>query len=349
MTVFNGMPYLPLAIESILNQTFEKYEFLIVNDCSTDVTREVILSYHDPRIRLIDNSTNIGQTRSLNVGLEQTRTEFVARMDADDISHPSRLEVQTGFLRAHSKVAAVGMDMNLIDASGRVIGKLHRPQHDLPIRWMQFFENPIPGGVAMFRKSVIWDELGGYNPSIKYSQDWELLSRIPKRYELASIPQIHYDFRTHSGATSHGMSSEITREIQKIYRANLRLLLEIDDDDAVWMASMNLLSEAVSHEHPEFLAVLLESVRAIYKRFCALNPEANHDPAVLDILSRLYFRVVERSRFRSLPKAYQALQLAWRITPKPRYLARLLRLAAGLTGGRTIRDWFRKTRLQFSR
>src|SRR5215467_8249434 len=98
LTVYNGERYLHEAIDSILGQTFQDFEFLIINDGSTDGTRELILSYHDRRIRLIDNEYNIGQTRSLNRGLVLAMGQFLARQDADDISEPDRLASQVAFL-----------------------------------------------------------------------------------------------------------------------------------------------------------------------------------------------------------------------------------------------------------
>src|SRR3990170_6306785 len=97
MSVYNGERFLREAIESILNQTYRDFEFLIINDGSTDSSREIILSYNDPRIRLIDNELNIGLTRSLNKGLRLARGKYIARQDADDISFRKRLEKQVAF------------------------------------------------------------------------------------------------------------------------------------------------------------------------------------------------------------------------------------------------------------
>src|SRR4051794_29608800 len=108
LAVYNGERYLREAIDSILGQTFQDFEFLIINDGSTDSTREIILSYHDPRIRLVDNEDNIGQTRSLNRGLALAAGQFVARQDADDISEPERLASQVAFLEIHPEVVLLG-------------------------------------------------------------------------------------------------------------------------------------------------------------------------------------------------------------------------------------------------
>lgn len=348
MTVFNGMPYLPLAIESILNQTFRDFDFLIINDCSTDETRSVILGYDDPRIRLIDNEANVGQTRSLNIGLERSRTEFVARMDADDVSHPTRLQKQVGFLEAHPEVAVVGISLNQIDANGRVIGKVVRPERNLQIRWLQLFECPIPGGSAAFRKSVVWDELGGFDASIRFSQDWELLSRISKRHELANLPQVLYDVRSHAASANTAMLGEVFLDIQKISRDNIRLTLEIEDESPEWLSKIDMLPEGIVMRKVKHPPLMLELVEVFFRRFCELYPAAKDDPVVLDSLSAQYFRVVEWSRLRSPSTSIQALRLARKITPWNAHCSRLLRVAAGLAGGREIRNWFRRARVNLS-
>ena len=98
MPVYNAELFLSEAIESILRQTWSDFEYLIINDGSTDNSRKIISSFRDPRIRLVDNPSNLGLTKSLNKGLELAEGEYIARQDADDISHPKRLERQVQFL-----------------------------------------------------------------------------------------------------------------------------------------------------------------------------------------------------------------------------------------------------------
>ena len=99
MSVFNAEDFIQEAVDSVLQQTFSDFEFIIVDDASTDGSLQRLCSYHDPRIRILRNETNMGLTRSLNKGMEFVRGEYVARMDADDVSLPSRLQEQTVFLK----------------------------------------------------------------------------------------------------------------------------------------------------------------------------------------------------------------------------------------------------------
>ena len=108
MPVYNGATYLNEAIDSILNQTFNNFEFIIIDDASTDDYVKIIKSYDDPRIKLIVNKKNIGQSATLNKGLELARGKYIARMDQDDISMPERLKKQMGFMDEYPKFAVPG-------------------------------------------------------------------------------------------------------------------------------------------------------------------------------------------------------------------------------------------------
>src|SRR4030067_2908226 len=106
MPVHNGETFLREAIDSVLNQTFTDYEFIIIDDASKDTTADIIKSYTDPRINYIKNDNNFGVTRSLNIGLKLARGKYIARMDHDDVSLPERLETQAAFLNQHPEIVA---------------------------------------------------------------------------------------------------------------------------------------------------------------------------------------------------------------------------------------------------
>ena len=119
MSVYNGERFLREAVECILNQTFRDFEFLIINDGSTDGTRDIILSYKDSRIRLVNNKDNVGLTKSLNKGLAMSSGELVARQDSDDISSLHRLAQQVNFLDSHPEVVAIGSQIKAIGIHGQ--------------------------------------------------------------------------------------------------------------------------------------------------------------------------------------------------------------------------------------
>lgn len=193
MSVYNGEKYLREAIESILNQTFTDFEFLIVNDGSTDGSSEIIQSYQDERARLINNEQNIGLTKSLNKAIRQARGEYIARQDADDISLPNRFEEQIKYFDRHPEVALLGTSVYKIDKQGKVVGRIivpAKPSGNL-LKGNQFSH-----GSTMFKREVV-DRLGGYNELFRYCQDYELWGRIAKHYTVRNLPQALYKLRFH--------------------------------------------------------------------------------------------------------------------------------------------------------
>src|SRR3989338_1379355 len=120
ITVFNGEKYLNECIDSVLNQSFEDFEFLIIDDKSTDGSLKIIKSYADKKIRIIENHKNFGQVKSLNIGLDSARGEYVARLDQDDVMIKDRLAKQLDFLRKNPDVSAVGTWARVIDEQGSV-------------------------------------------------------------------------------------------------------------------------------------------------------------------------------------------------------------------------------------
>jgi glycosyltransferase involved in cell wall biosynthesis len=199
MGVYNGEKYLREAIESILKQTFTDFEFLIIDDGSTDKSHEIILSYNDPRIRLIANEQNIGLTKSLNRGLSQAKSEYVARMDADDISHSERLAQQTEYMKFHPDVVVLGTNSCAINDDGKPIWRtflLADPSFDDFLK-----ENRCVHGTILFRKEII-NNIGGYNELFLQGQDYALWLEISKKYRIHNLPQILYYLRIHNSSLS---------------------------------------------------------------------------------------------------------------------------------------------------
>ena len=128
MAVYNGEDYIELAIDSVLSQSFTNYEFIIVDDCSTDTTPDIILSIQDRRIQYIRNRKNLGQTPSLNIGLQSAQGEYIARIDADDIYLPGKLQKQFNFMENNNNVAVCGTNGLKIDDNGEIIGTHSVPQ-----------------------------------------------------------------------------------------------------------------------------------------------------------------------------------------------------------------------------
>ena len=140
MSVYNGKKYLHESVGSILNQTFKDFEFVIINDGSTDGTEKILEEYSriDKRIVLIHNKENLGLTKSLNKGIKVARGEYIARMDMDDISASDRLKKEVEFLDHHQDYAVIGTFVKIMNKDSNLIYMLERPIEDKKIREMVY-------------------------------------------------------------------------------------------------------------------------------------------------------------------------------------------------------------------
>lgn len=194
MSVYNGEKYLRQAIDSILNQTFKDFEFFIINDGSTDRTAEILQSYHDHRIKIINNEKNIGLTKSLNKGLKIARGEYIARQDADDISLPQRLEKEINFLEKHKRAGLIGSSIQLISESGKPLATQKVLTKNEEIKKGLLGGNQFAHGSVMFKRECL-DKVGFYREEFRSTQDYDLWLRISEKYDVANISEPLYKWR----------------------------------------------------------------------------------------------------------------------------------------------------------
>ena len=178
MSVHNGAKYLKPSIESILNQTFQDFEFLITDDGSTDNSVEIIRKYsqQDSRIILCINEEKIGLPKSLNNMISICKGEYLLRMDADDIAFLDRIQKQVDLVLLNRDLDVVYGDTLLIDINGDEICKAWRPKTDMVLKWMPYYSF-IGHPTVILKKSKII-EVGGYNEKFLRAQDWELWNRM---------------------------------------------------------------------------------------------------------------------------------------------------------------------------
>jgi glycosyltransferase involved in cell wall biosynthesis len=201
MPVYNGEQHLAEAIDSILNQTYTDFEFLIINDGSTDKSVEIIRSYKDARIRLINNETNIGVAASLNKGLDLATGDYVARMDGDDISFPRRLEKQVAFMERNPDVGICGTWIKV--TGDRVSTIMRYPIDSASIRCTFLFYSALAHPSVIFRKSAFERYRLRYDDSYKGTEDYELWVRAAECFRLANLPEVLLNYRLHAGQASN--------------------------------------------------------------------------------------------------------------------------------------------------
>lgn len=194
MSAYNAEKYINQAIDSILTQTFECFEFLIINDGSTDSSELIIRSYNDKRVKLINNERNIGLTKSLNNGLDLVKSKYILRMDVDDISLSNRLEVQFDFMEQNPDIDIAGSWYQFF---GEKNGISRTPIYHNEIRATLFFKNCIAHPTVIMRNSSLGKFNIKYCENFFYAQDYELWCRVANRLKLANIPEVLLKSRVH--------------------------------------------------------------------------------------------------------------------------------------------------------
>lgn len=280
MSVYNGSRYLKESVDSILNQSFTDFELIIIDDCSTDNTWEILTKYaaQDQRIRLFKNQKNCGLTKSLNCGLKLAKGECIARQDADDISLHKRFEKQIACLNEHPEVILVSCDLELIDSKGNLIGKFQRACNPDLVGWYLLFYNHLAGhSQVMFRRETVIN-LGGYCENRRYSQDYELWCRLVKVGKIVILPEVLVKQRRHNESISTKKTQEQKAYSLKQVINNIKQLIneEISMEQAEEIRGFWLGSWWSNFFPDGFKArVLYSRINKMSQAFIEQNSEAN--------------------------------------------------------------------------
>lgn len=221
MTVYNGASRLRQAVESILTQTYDNFEFIVIDDGSTDETSSILDSYSDLRIVRLRNETNLGLTQSLNMGLETARGEYVARQDCDDRSMPSRLAKQVAYFNTHPSTILHGTAAREVGASGEDFGVHSQPRGDTTIRWKLLLHNAFIHSTVMLRRRTLNKHNLKYNPELTYSQDFDLWSRLLPYGQVANLEDKLVDLNLHPGQITHTAWEDQQKIGDQISRRNI--------------------------------------------------------------------------------------------------------------------------------
>jgi len=289
MSVYNAEEYLTVAIDSILQQSFADFEFLIIDDGSTDNSVRLIQSYADPRIRLIRNDRNLGLAASLNMGLRLAKGDYIARMDADDISRPERLAHQVRFLNSHPAVGVCGSWVRLFPGLNNYVWKFHRNLQD--IRCRQFYKVGVAHPAVMLRKKFFADNGLLYDPAYPFSQDYELWGRAIRYMEFANIQKVLLDYRIGPGQACSRNRAEQAAEVAPL---RLQRMQELGVEPT---PDQQLLHEAIMNDTLPTDQESLARAETWLLRIDAANREAAVYPALLFTrhMCYLWFEICCRS------------------------------------------------------
>jgi glycosyltransferase involved in cell wall biosynthesis len=253
MPAYNAEKYIGRAIDSILNQSYQKFELIIVNDASTDKTLNIIRKYakRDKRIRYISNKKNKLIAHSLNKGIQMSYGEIIARMDGDDESMPDRLEKQLKVLLTNKKTAVVGADLDVVNTKGKKISKRTYPVESTDLKRLMFRYSPFSHPVVMYRKNAFL-EFGGYREDIFPAEDIDLWFKLGSKYDFASVsePLLKYTFIPNS--SSH-------RKLKKLelltFKIRLSAIIHLGYRPSFYDVIYNLLQLSSAYLTPPKLRV----------------------------------------------------------------------------------------------
>ena len=327
--VRNGERFVRAAIASILAQTWTGFELVIVDDGSTDGTAGVIASFADARIRVIRNPASEGLARALNRGLAAAQAPLVARLDSDDVAHPTRLETQLAFLRANPAVVLLGAQVRVLDERGRAShppGWRRALTHD-GIRFQSMFDNPFIHSSVVFRRDVIRDDFGGYDPAFTSGEDFDLWSRVAARYEVRNLPQRLVDFRMHAASMAAQFAGDHIARSSAVIERNLRDVLALQDVPKRWSSVLASLHVDPRAREPLDGRELLDVLAAIYERYLR-----RHDAEIRQIFAAKLASIASLLASTDRRVALRAFARAWQVDARSAS-AFATRFAAHLVAG----------------
>lgn len=226
LPVYQGERYLRESIDSILSQTFSDFEFIIIDDASTDRGTEIITAYRDSRIRLLRNDRNLGLIATLNRGLDIARGEYVARMDQDDVSLPERLAKQVAFMDARRDLAASGTWAQDIDDEGKLLGNRCLAT-GRQMKYGYWWPTPIIHPSAIIRRSLLGDLR--YDSKALHCEDYDLWLRLRKEYALDNLAEYLLLYRVHGESTSIKHSDIQLRSVRAVLCRHTGLTFSDED------------------------------------------------------------------------------------------------------------------------
>ncbi|MFH1027215.1 MAG: glycosyltransferase family 2 protein [Pseudomonadota bacterium] len=238
MPVHNGGKFLRPAIASILQQTLTEFEFVIIDDASSDETDDVVRQFSDSRIRYFRNEQNLGVAQTLNKGLDLANGDYIVRADADDISLPGRIEQQVQFMDAHPAIGVSGSRVRLFGDELPVVN--YCPIGADVVKAYLLLDNPLFHPSAILRKEMLDKHNLRYDPQFTRSEDFDLWSRAAGCFEIDNVPEVLVRVRCHTGNVTSRAIDAMTRQSEMILVRNLKKLgIDLTEQEAIFHHCMS--------------------------------------------------------------------------------------------------------------
>ena len=277
------------------------------------MSRRIIKSYHDPRIRLFDNKKNIGLTPTLNHGLRLAQTELIARQDADDISHPRRLERQIIYFQDNPNVVLAGTQGSMIDSKGNFLKPYNKSKDQVSIRWSLLFGNPFIHTSVMFRKQIMLNNYGGYDESFSYCQDYNLWSKTAESHSVNNLPYRLVECRVHSSSLTASMKKSDAEEVQSVMGQNL---FSIFSDQFISKDEIDLLFRYQFKMDKDNFTSILDLFHRLLNSFKVRFPEATFSRDFQHAIGLQYAKFANRMIRINHNRAYQFYSKAIKSYPR---------------------------------
>ena len=216
MTIYNAAAFLKEAIDSVVNQRFQEWELIAIENGSTDASPTILASYHDSRIKTFSLTENIGRTPALRYGVDSAQGEFIAILDADDLAHPDRLERQVRYLDQNAGLGLVGTWAEEIDSEGELLGTLQPPTDARELLDLLGSSNPFVHSAVMYR-SELAKRVGGYPKDISYAQDYSLILGIAQCSEVGMIGSVLCKLRSSAASMTSDPVLRLVRAQEELH------------------------------------------------------------------------------------------------------------------------------------
>jgi glycosyltransferase involved in cell wall biosynthesis len=287
MPVHNGALYIREAVTSVLSQTFGDFEFIIVDDGSTDETPVILKEYNDSRVRVMRLERKSGICRALNAGLAVVKGDFVARMDADDVCMKNRLSSQLKFMRKHPEVGLCGGDVVRFGTGCASTVQRTMKRYD-QIRAFALFDNPFIHATVMLRRAVINEYSIRYDEEFVNAEDYELWTRIVDLFPCNNLRRVLVKYRVHDQNVTVRASEDMSIKGCRVFKRQLRELgLNPDDKQVAFHRQIGLglvdpLSTDELRRAKQWLELIMQKNRHV-KRY--------DEKSLKDVLSFVWYRL----------------------------------------------------------
>jgi glycosyltransferase involved in cell wall biosynthesis len=205
---YNYADYLKICLQSVLAQTFQDFEIIVVDDSSTDHTPEVVKDFSDPRLRYVRHEKNLGPAAAFNTGINLAQGKYITVIGADDVMMPDNIAVKVDILEHYPDIGLVHSNAELIDESGRILGKAHSRRCFDRVQKRSSFNDLLLNGNFIVASSVFvpkrcYEKVGLYDPDLTHSEDWDMWLRIAYHYDFAYLDSCLIQYRVHDNSLRH--------------------------------------------------------------------------------------------------------------------------------------------------